>query len=100
MTLEIANTIRQQLGGNRFAAMTGAKDFVGGSNFLQFSIGKGATNKANKVRVTLETNDTYMIEFFKCRAFDVRSCGPVVRGVYADRLQAVFTEHTGFDTHL
>jgi len=100
MTLEIANTIRQQLGGNRFAAMTGAKDFVGGSNSLQFSIGRGAINKANKVRVTLETSDTYMIEFWSIRGLNIRPCGEPLRGVYADQLQAAFTRATGFDTHL
>lgn len=99
MSLEIANTIRQQLGGNRFATMTGAKDFVGGSNFLQFSIGRGAKNRANKVRVTLEATDTYTIEFFRVVSCNVRNVGEA-RNVYASGLQAVFRAATGFDTHL
>ena len=98
--MQIAQTILEQLGGNRFVAMTGARDLVAGSNSLQFSIGRGATNKANKVRVTLETSDTYMIEFWSLRGLNLKSCGRPVRSIYADRLQAVFTEQTGLDTHL
>ena len=99
MTLAIAETIKAQLGGARFATMTGAKDFVGGSNFLQFSIGRGAKNKANKVRVTLQTNDTYQMEFFRVASCMVKDCG-MVRDIYADKLQAVFTAATGFYTNM
>lgn len=97
--MQVATQILEQLGGNRFAAMTGAKQFVGGERSLQFSIGRGATNKANKVRVTLAADDTYTVEFFNLRGVNLKPCGEV-SGVYADRLQAVFTEATGLDTHL
>ena len=97
--MQIANTIKEQLGGARFAVMTGAKDFVGGSNFLQFSIGRGAKNKANKVKITLEAGDTYTVEFFSVRGINVRKISEV-RIVYATALRAVFTNNTGFDTSL
>lgn len=97
--MQIAQTIQTQLGGSRFSAMTGARDFVGGSNFLQFSIGRGAKNKANKVRVTLEANDTYTVEFFRVVSCNVRTVGEA-HGVYASGLQATFTNATGMDTKL
>ena len=96
----IAKTIFEQLGANRFVAMTGAKNFCQGFNSLQFDIGRGAKNKANKVRITLQTSDTYMIEFFYVRGVVCKTCGEAERNVYADQLQAVFTAATGLDTHL
>ena len=98
--MQVATQILEQLGGHRFTAMTGAKQFVGSERALQFSIGRGATNKANKVRVTLATDDTYTVEFFSLRGVNCKPCGEPVERVYADRLQAVFTEATGLDTHL
>lgn len=96
----IAKIIFEQLGANRFVAMTGAKNFCQGSNSLQFDIGRGATNKANKVRITLQTSDTYQIEFFYVRGVVCKTCGEAIRGVYADQLQSTFTAQTGLDTHL
>lgn len=98
--MQVATQILEHLGGHRFTAMTGAKQFVGSDRALQFSIGRGATNKANKVRVTLATDDTYTVEFFNLRGVNCKPCGEPVERVYADRLAAVFTECTGMDTHL
>lgn len=97
--MQTAQTILAQLGGNRFAAMTGAKQFVGGANFLQFAIGRGAVNKANKVKVSLTADDLYRVEFFNIRGVNVKEIARV-DGVYADQLQRVFTAETGFDTRL
>ena len=44
MSNTIAQTILTQLGGNRFLAMTGAKDLVNTGKGLQFAIGRGASN--------------------------------------------------------
>lgn len=98
----MTHPILSQLGGSKFIAMTGAKNFVkDGDSMLQFDIGRGATNKANKVRITLNANDLYEVEFFKwnARKLDLSTVGKV-SDVYADQLQEVFTNHTGFDTHL
>ena len=91
-------TILAQLGGNRFLAMTGAKQLVDLGDGLQFAIGRGAKNKANKVVVRL-AGDLYSVDFFSCRGVSVTSRG-TFEMVYADRLAALFTEQTGFDTHL
>src|SRR4051812_14375724 len=83
--MTIASTILAQLGGNKFVAMTGAKNFVNGGNYLQFSIGRNSS-KTNSVRVTLQANDTYVMHFFKistrtldCTMLDLRS------DLYADQ---------------
>lgn len=97
----IANTILQQLGGNKFIAMTGAKGLAGGSNSLQFHFPKGA-NKANICRITLQTSDTYMVEFwnYSARTLTTKNIGAPVRDIYADQLRDVFTQHTGLATSL
>lgn len=97
--MQVAQTIMAQLGGNRFVAMTGASTFVGDDRSLTFKIGRGAANKANRVRISLNDADLYDLTFFSIRGVDVRTVGEV-SGVYADRLQAAFKDATGFDTHL
>jgi len=97
--MSIANTILEQLGGNKFIVMTGAKCFVNTGKGLQFSIGAGAVNKANKVLITLGDDDLYTVKFFTIRGVNIVDKGEFP-GVYADRLQALFTEQTGFDVTL
>lgn len=99
--MTVAKIILSQLGGNRFVAMTGSKNFIDGGDSLQFDIGRGATNKANKCRVTLTADDLYTVEFFKwnARKLEMTSVGKVT-GVYNDMLRETFTSHTGFYTSL
>lgn len=89
-----AQTILAQLGGSRFVAMTGAKDLLNGGNSLMFRIGRGAKNKANKVRVTLTDRDDYTVEFFNQRGLDLKVISERSM-VYADNLREVFTAETG-----
>lgn len=94
--LDTAKTILEQLGGNRFLAMTGARDLTGSNDSLTFKIGKGAKRGINAVRVTLDPTDTYTVEFIKIgRGWNVSTL-ETVGMVYGDSLRAVFTEHTGF----
>jgi len=96
---DVAQIIYQQLGANRFAAMTGSKNFVAGDDYLMFSIPKNAS-PFNKVRVTLTPNDTYNMEFLKVgRLGDVRKT-EVYKDVYADQLQDLFRGLTGMETSL
>lgn len=99
MTNSVAQTILSQLGGNKFLAMTGAKNLVGGSDSLQFSIGRGAVNKANKVRITLTASDDYTVSFYNYRKLELREI-ETVSGIYADNLCAVFTDRTGMAVSL
>lgn len=93
-----AQTILAQLGGNRFLTMTGAKQLVDLGHGLQFAIGRGASNKANKVVVTLD-GDLYSVRFLTIRGTTIAERGTFDM-IYGDRLAALFTEQTGFDTHL
>ncbi|MBI1919671.1 MAG: hypothetical protein HYS23_01175 [Geobacter sp.] len=101
--LQIAQTILAQLGGRRFITMTGAGDFIGGDNFLMFSLPAGfAKEGINKIRITLDWTDTYIFEALKVYR------GPELKSesiekldyVYADDLEEIFTRVTGLDTHL
>ncbi len=96
----VAETILAQMGGmKRLALMIGAKDWVGGENYLQFGF-KGS-RWANKCTVTLDANDTYTMEFFKFprdpmkitkTSFNAVSSDD---GLYCDMLVKVFESETG-----
>jgi hypothetical protein len=95
--MQVAQTILAQFGGNRFVAMTGAKNFVGSPNSLRFNI--PTRSGPNVVVVTLEPSDTYRVDFYRVRGV---KCTQVAQcqDVYAEQLQAVFTEKTGLFTLL
>lgn len=106
--LQVAQTILEQLGGKRFIAMTGAKDFVALNDWqgkptrggLQFSLPNNfAKDGINKIRVTLTTMDDYLVEPFKIRGAKVQAF-PIRTEVYGDNLQAVISKITGLDTYL
>lgn len=101
--LQIAQTILAQLGGRRFISMTGARNLIGGDNYLMFNLPAGfAKEGINKIRITLDWTDTYIFEALKVYP------GPELKFdaiekldyVYADDLQDVFTRVTGLATHL
>jgi hypothetical protein len=93
----ITQTIFAQLGGNRFAAMTGAKNFVRVDNGLQFDIPRA--NGIRRLRVELKGNDLYDLTFYKMLGGNVSPVAEL-QDVYADSLQANFTEQTGLATRL
>jgi len=99
---EIASTILAQLGGGRFCAMTGAKNFLALKSGVQFDIGRGAKNKATKVRIELTPADLYDVRFYRwnARQLEAVEVEGGAEGVYVEDLRRLFTEATGFDTHL
>lgn len=95
--MTIAKTILEQLGGNKFIAMTGAKGFTASDRALTFRLpGAGGFCKdgINAVRVTLNQYDTYDVEFMRIRGTKVT---PVHtdNGIYNDQFEAVFAAATG-----
>ena len=95
-----AKELIRQLGGNRFIAMTGAKNFTIDQkrNAVGFRIGKNARG-INHVEIVLDASDTYTMQFMKIRGgWFVRAA--VIEDVYATELQRVFTEETGMYTRL
>jgi hypothetical protein len=99
--LTVSKTILEQLGGRRFIAMTGAKNFVGSDNTLTFRLpGKNFTKQSiNSVQITLDANDTYTLTFARIRGGDVKVIS-MHRDIYVENLRSTFTEVTGLDTHL
>jgi hypothetical protein len=96
MTTSIATTILEQLGGNKFRVMTGAKGFMGEANSLSFKLpARFAKDGINFVRITLDASDTYSVAFAKgtkvLASFE---------GIYAEDLTALFTRTTGLFTYL
>lgn len=96
--LSVAQTILAQLGGREFQMMTGAKDLVGDDKSLAMRLPRNST-KANKLRITLNGNDCYDLEFFRIRKFEATTIKSI-ENVYAEDLRKIFTQETGYDTHL
>lgn len=95
---QVAQTILHQIGGNRFIAMTGAKDFVGGEDKLVFSLNGNLTkNRINRVVITLMPNDTYEMQFIRLRG-SVINIEDLERDVYCDMLEEAFERCTGLLT--
>lgn len=112
--MSIASIILEQLGGNKFIAMTGASHFVSDGNTLRMQIPRNKS-KANRLWITLDFDDTYTMRFFRYRApgtridykrmtvHDIKEINEdvyTVSGIYCDQLQEIFTKQTGMYTHL
>ena len=97
--LKVAETILKQLGGNKFRAMTGAKNLAGDSKSLSMRIGRNSSN-SNYLQITLNSMDTYDIKFCKLtRKYEEKSIKEY-NGVFNDMLDDMFTAHTGMYTSL
>ncbi len=96
-TLDVAETILAQLGGGRFIMMTGAKNILGDASSLQLRF--QGSQKANSLRVVLESDDTYTVEFFKIRGISCREVSSLSM-VQASSLRTVFESATGLRTSL
>lgn len=95
-----ANAILEQLGGNRFIAMTGAKHVVYGKSGLVLKIGQRPANKATHLQITLDAGtDSYTVQFLAMRGVAIRLISRHVQ-VAASELRRVFEEQTKLDTHL
>ena len=98
--LEVANTILQQLGGNRFIVMTGAKQFVAIERGLMFALpARLAKLGINRVRIELDPSDTYTMTTLKVNARQGSAVNVQQESdVYCDKLEQVFEELTGVYT--
>jgi hypothetical protein len=95
-----AGTILQQLGGRRFIAMTGAKNFVKDdkNQTIMFRIPR-AKEGINYVKIKLTSMDLYDMEFGMIRGMKIFK-KKEYKGVYNDQLQELFTQATGLYTSL
>lgn len=94
----VATTILSQLGGNRFIAMTGSKQFSCTDNLITFKVGSNP-KKVSHVRITLDPSDTYTMEFLKVSMKEIKTLKKIT-GVYCDMLRDIFTDNTGLYTSL
>ena len=97
---QIATTILNQLGANKFIAMTGAKEFSVLKNGLRFRLpARLATKGINLVLIELNGLDLYNLRFYKNRGAKLDLIQSD-ENIYADTLTAAFKEATGLDTSL
>lgn len=103
MSTMIAKTILEQLGGNKFIVMTGAKNFMAAKAGLHFHLptrGVCAKNRARYVHIDLDlSTDTYTVKFMRLKKFDVVTISEHSL-VHAEDLRNLFTEQTGLETSL
>ncbi len=97
-TLSVAKEILSQLGGNRFIAMTGARNLAAGKNYITFKIMRNAS-KITHVKIALNGLDLYDITFYRVHGTSLKVIEEV-NNAYCDMLQSVFTSRTGLNTSL
>ena len=99
----IAKTILEQIGGRRFAAMTGSKDFTDMGNGLRMSLARNKTS-ANRLDIIYDGGaDLYNMRFYRQsvskKTFEVKTKDiKTYKGVYCDMLEDIFTDVTGLYT--
>lgn len=80
----IARTILEQIGGKRFAVMTGSRDFVDMGNGLRMSLARNKTN-ANRLDIIYDAGtDLYNMRFYR-KTFSKLREARRPRGVIASR---------------
>ena len=100
--MQIAQTILQQLGGNKFVKMTGAKHLVALKDGLAFKLPSTrhfVKEGINYVKIILNPLDLYDIEYGTIKGFDY-NIKATANGLYCDMLQENFTRTTGLYTSL
>ncbi len=65
--MKVTDIILEQLGGNKFLAMTLAKNLLADGNTMRMTLPK-SRSKANRLYITLDPDDTYTMRFFKFTA--------------------------------
>ena len=97
--MSVARTILSQLGGNKFCAMTGAKNFIDTGDGLSMKIGRNKTS-SNYLKITLNMIDLYDVRFSRVSPMGGESSVTEYNNVYNDSLVDVFEKHTGMYTSL
>ena len=90
----------QQLGGNKFVAMTGAKNLAvdKSKNELHMKIGRNSKSISHVI-IRLTSGDLYDMEFLSIRGSS-RKIKSKEKGVYADQLGKMFKKNTGMNVRL
>lgn len=104
MDLQVANTIREQIGRKAFF-MLGAKNLVGDVSSLTFKIGRNAKSVSHIKVVYHAGLDTYEVQALRVRCpkgspFPVTKILESTSDVYVDSLHTVIEAFTGMYTSL
>lgn len=103
--VQVYKEILNQLGGNRFLAMTGSKNLVYSSenpNWLSMRLTRNKIG-AQFLKIELTVMDTYTMTFsknVKVGYSETLKVLKVYENVYNEDLQEIFTSVTGLNTHL
>lgn len=87
-------TLSQLGGANRLAAMIGAHSFTQDENALTFKFKARAKDGINCIRITLQWDDCYRVEFVRLRGVDCWTKADI-QGVYVDALKRRIEAETG-----
>ena len=91
----IAKTILEQIGGRRFAAMTGSKDFTDMGNGLRMSLARNNIYDGGADLYNMRFyRKTFSKKTFESRTKDIETH----EGIYCDMLEEMFTMVTGLYT--
>ena len=97
--MNVAKTILEQLGGNKFATMTGAKNFVDWGDAVALRIGRNKTS-SNYLKITLNMMDLYDVRFSRVSPKGGERSVTEYNNIFNDQLVEVFEKHTGMYTKL
>ena len=92
--MKVAKTILEQLGGNKFRMMTGAKNFVDCGDALSMRIGRNKTS-SNYLKITLNMMDLYDVRFSRVSLKGGERSVTEYNNIFNDQLVEVFEKHTG-----
>ena len=95
--MNAAETILNQLGGNKFVAMTGSKNFINTGKGLQMNLSKNNA-KAKFLRIELTEMDLYSMTFYSLNKEYKMETKKEVEAVYANQLNNIFEKVTGLIT--
>jgi hypothetical protein len=91
-----ASTTLAQLGGSgRLSAMINAKHFMSSNDGQTLTFKFSGCRKANCVQITLNSMDTYDVEFVKISRKLTCSTAAEYSGIYADNLKQTIEQFTG-----
>lgn len=97
--MKVAQTILEQLGGNKFVVMTGCKNFLAVENGINMKLTRNKC-KAQWLRITLNGKDLYDMKFYSADKELNKTTKVEFNDVYCDQLQSLFTQATGLYTSL
>jgi hypothetical protein len=88
----VSQNIAEQIGSAAFFMLGARGSLLGSDNSLQFDV-KGS-RACSRIIVTLDTSDTYTVQFWKGKGLNIRKVGEQ-SFVYADSLKTTIEGFTG-----